>query len=119
VLDLARTNAAEAAAMNVEFPCGHIDAIPLPDGSVDVVVSDCVLNLSVDNRPCSPSSPACCDPAGVSESPTSATTVGAISGVLTTAEYRAQLGRADLTDVTVTAHPRGRAHRHLGDLIAM
>ena len=48
MLDLSRRNAAEAGATNVEFHKGYIEAIPLPDASVDVVVSNCVINLSAD-----------------------------------------------------------------------
>ncbi|MCY1145630.1 arsenite methyltransferase [Actinoplanes sp. Pm04-4] len=48
MLELARRNAAEAGATNVEFHRGHIEAIPLPDASVDVVISNCVINLSAD-----------------------------------------------------------------------
>jgi SAM-dependent methyltransferase len=48
MLALARQNAAKAAAGNVEFLKGHIEDVPLPDGSVDVVISNCVINLSVD-----------------------------------------------------------------------
>jgi arsenite methyltransferase len=50
MLDLARLNAAEAGATNVEFLKGDIEAIPLPDESVDVVISNCVINLSGDKR---------------------------------------------------------------------
>lgn len=48
MLDLARANAAKARATNVEFLKGTIEDVPLPDGSVDVVISNCVINLSVD-----------------------------------------------------------------------
>ena len=48
MLDLARTNAVEAGARNVEFLKGTIEEVPLPDGSVDVVISNCVINLSTD-----------------------------------------------------------------------
>jgi arsenite methyltransferase len=48
MLDLARANAAQAGATNVEFVQGTIEDVPLPDGSVDVVISNCVINLSVD-----------------------------------------------------------------------
>ncbi|WP_030443497.1 arsenite methyltransferase [Actinoplanes subtropicus] len=48
MLALARRNAAEAGATNVEFHQGHIEDIPLPDASVDVVISNCVINLSPD-----------------------------------------------------------------------
>jgi SAM-dependent methyltransferase len=48
MLALARRNAEEAGAENVEFLRGHIEAIPLPDASVDIVISNCVVNLSAD-----------------------------------------------------------------------
>jgi SAM-dependent methyltransferase len=48
MLDLARRNQAEAGIENVEFLKGEIEAIPLPDDSVDVIISNCVINLSVD-----------------------------------------------------------------------
>ena len=48
MLELARVNAVKAGARNVEFVKGHIEDIPLPDAAVDVVISNCVINLSVD-----------------------------------------------------------------------
>jgi arsenite methyltransferase len=48
MLELARANAAKARAGNVEFLKGDIEALPLPDQSVDVVISNCVINLSTD-----------------------------------------------------------------------
>jgi len=48
MLALAEKNKAEAGARNVTFLKGHIESIPLPDGSVDVVISNCVINLSAD-----------------------------------------------------------------------
>jgi SAM-dependent methyltransferase len=48
MLDLARRNAADAGASNVEFLHGTIEAVPLPDASVDVVISNCVIVLSGD-----------------------------------------------------------------------
>jgi len=48
MLTLARANAARAGAANVEFVKGHIEDIPLPDASIDVVISNCVINLSTD-----------------------------------------------------------------------
>jgi SAM-dependent methyltransferase len=48
MLTLARANAARAGAANVEFRKGEIEALPLPDATVDVVISNCVINLSTD-----------------------------------------------------------------------
>jgi arsenite methyltransferase len=48
MLALARKNAAEQGATNVEFLKGHIEEIPLPDNTVDVIISNCVINLSAD-----------------------------------------------------------------------
>lgn len=50
MLALARRNAAEAGVTNVEFLKGQIEEIPLPDASVDVIISNCVINLSGDKR---------------------------------------------------------------------
>jgi ubiquinone/menaquinone biosynthesis C-methylase UbiE len=50
MLQLARRNAAEAGVGNVEFLRGQIEQIPLPDESVDVIISNCVINLSGDKR---------------------------------------------------------------------
>ena len=48
MLALARANQARAGATNVEFLKGEIESIPLPDASVDVIISNCVINLSAD-----------------------------------------------------------------------
>jgi arsenite methyltransferase len=50
MLELARRNATEAGVENVEFLKGQIESIPLPDASVDVIISNCVINLSGDKR---------------------------------------------------------------------
>jgi len=50
MLELARGNAQRAGATNVEFLKGEIENIPLPDSSVDVIISNCVINLSADKR---------------------------------------------------------------------
>src|SRR3989454_867815 len=50
MLDLARANQHKAGVANVEFLKGEIERIPLPDASVDVVISNCVINLSADKR---------------------------------------------------------------------
>ena len=48
MLNLARANAAAAGIQNVEFVKGYIEQLPLPDASVDIVISNCVINLSAD-----------------------------------------------------------------------
>src|SRR5438093_6551082 len=50
MLALARENQRKAGVSNVEFLKGDIEQIPLPDASVDVIISNCVINLSVDKR---------------------------------------------------------------------
>ena len=50
MLELARRNQREAGVTNVEFLKGHIESIPLPDACVDVIISNCVINLSADKR---------------------------------------------------------------------
>jgi arsenite methyltransferase len=50
MLDLARRNTADAGAENVEFLKGYIENVPLPDASVDVIISNCVINLSADKH---------------------------------------------------------------------
>ena len=50
MLELANKNKAEAGATNVEFLKGFIEQVPLPDSSVDVVISNCVINLSADKN---------------------------------------------------------------------
>ena len=54
MLALAQRNAAEAGAANVEFLKGHIEAIPMPAASVDVIISNCVVNLAADKHAVSP-----------------------------------------------------------------
>jgi arsenite methyltransferase len=50
MLTLAQENKAKAGATNVEFLKGHIEAIPLPSNTVDVIISNCVINLSGDKK---------------------------------------------------------------------
>jgi ubiquinone/menaquinone biosynthesis C-methylase UbiE len=50
MLSLARENERKAGVGNVEFRKGEIEALPISDGSVDVIISNCVINLSADKR---------------------------------------------------------------------
>jgi arsenite methyltransferase len=50
MLELARANAREAGVTNVEFLKGYLEDIPVADGTVDVVISNCVINLAADKR---------------------------------------------------------------------
>lgn len=51
MLELARKHAAEAGATNVEFRKGYIEDIPLEDSTIDVIISNCVINLAADKAP--------------------------------------------------------------------
>ncbi len=116
MLELARRNAAEAGATNVEFRKGRIESIPLGDASVDVVISNCVVNLSTDKaavlaeiaRVLRPGgrvgiSDVVADDALTPERACRARHfVGCIAGALSFAEYRAGLEAVGLTDIAVT-----------------
>ena len=116
MLELARRNAAEAGASNVEFLKGRIESIPLPDASVDVVISNCVINLSTDKAAVLAEIARVLRPGGrmgVSDivaddalSPADRASRGSfadcIAGALSFAEYRAGLEAVGLTDLEVT-----------------
>jgi arsenite methyltransferase len=116
MLALARANAAKAGASNVEFLKGHIEDVPLPAGSVDVVISNCVINLSVDKPAVLAEMFRVLVPGGrigisdvVAEDQLSAADraaagsyVGCIAGALSRAEYLAGLAAAGFA-VTFTA----------------
>jgi len=117
MLDLARRNATEAGATNVTFLKGQIEHVPLPDASIDVIISNCVINLSTDK-------PAVfaemhrvlrtggrigisdvvaddqLEPAVILER---AARVGCLAGALTFEGYQEQLAAAGFTNVTVAA----------------
>jgi arsenite methyltransferase len=116
MLALARANAAAAGAGNVEFVEGTIEAVPLPDAAVDVVISNCVINLSTDKaavlaeafrllRPggrFGVSDVVAEDHLGPADRAARGTHVGCVAGALSTAEYRAGLTAAGFTDVAIT-----------------
>jgi arsenite methyltransferase len=116
MLALARRNAAEANVANVEFLRGHIEEIPLPAESVDVVISNCVINLSGDKPAVLAEMFRVLRPGGrvgvsdvVAEDRLDTTArgergswVGCVAGALAQGEYEAGLAAAGFTDVSVT-----------------
>ncbi|MFZ0191891.1 MAG: methyltransferase domain-containing protein [Streptosporangiaceae bacterium] len=116
MLDLAREHARQAGAGNAEFLCGQIEAIPLPDSSVDVVISNCVINLSTDRPAVFAESFRVLRPGGrlgitdiLAEDNLTPTQriergaeAGCIAGAPSFAEYRAGLAAAGFAAITVT-----------------
>jgi SAM-dependent methyltransferase len=116
MLDLARRNAAEAGATNVEFLRGHIEDVPLPSNSIDVIISNCVINLSTDKPAVFASAFRVLRPGGrvgvsdvVAENHLTAAEraerggwVGCIAGALSITEYEQGLADAGFTDIEVT-----------------
>jgi arsenite methyltransferase len=122
MLTLARANAAEANARNVEFLKGQIEAIPLPAGTVDVIISNCVVNLSTDKAAVFAEAFRVLRPGGrigitdvVADDHLSPEAraergawVGCIAGALSRSEYEAGLAAAGFEQVSVTfTHPVG------------
>ena len=124
MLDLARANAAKAGATNVEFLRGDIEAVPLPDEAVDVVISNCVINLSSDKaavlaevaRVLRPGgrfavSDVIADPAmDAATRADMAQWTGCIAGALTREEFERRLLAAGLVDVEI--RETHRVHEH-------
>ena len=115
MLALAQRNAAEAGATNVEFLKGHIEALPLPAGSVDVVISNCVVNLAADKAAVFREIARVLRPGGrigitdiVAEDRLTAeqraergSYAGCIAGALSVSEFRQGLEAVGLTDVSI------------------
>jgi arsenite methyltransferase len=116
MLTLARANAAKAGAANVEFRKGEIEDLPLPDAAVDVVISNCVINLSTDKSAVLAEMFRVLVPSGrigitdvVAEDHLSpadraaaGSYVGCIAGALSRAEYLDGLTAAGFADASVT-----------------
>jgi ubiquinone/menaquinone biosynthesis C-methylase UbiE len=129
MLDLARQNQAKAGITNVHWLKGHIESIPLPAASVDVVLSNCVINLSTDKPRVLRETARVLKPGGVfavsdviadadMDDATRADMqqyVGCIAGALTHDEYTSHLADAGLTDIEVTE--THRVHAHAGSAI--
>ena len=117
MLSLARDNAARAGMVNVEFFKGHIEAIPLPDQAVDVIISNCVINLSGSKAAVFGESFRVLRPGGRfgvadilvgdhlsgAERTERGRRAGCIAGALSFAEYREGLERAGFTGISITA----------------
>jgi ubiquinone/menaquinone biosynthesis C-methylase UbiE len=124
MLELARANAAEAGVENVEFVKGYIEEIPLEDASVDVVISNCVINLAADKRRVLAEAARVLKPGGrfavsdvIADPDMDEATradmqqwTGCIAGALTRAEFEQALSAAGLTDIEV--RETHRVHEH-------
>ncbi len=120
MLELARRNQAEAGIDNVEFLKGDIENIPLPDDSVDIVISNCVINLSADKDAVFAEAARVLVPGGRiavtdviatrpftdAEKADVAEWAGCITGALIEKEYVAGLASADFSQIEVeVTHP--------------
>ena len=129
MLELAQANAAEAGVENAEFLKGYIEDIPLPDESVDVVISNCVINLAADKRRVLAETARVLRPGGrfavsdvIADPDMDEATradmqewTGCIAGALTRDEFERALTDVGLEDIEITRHaPRARA-RELRD----
>jgi arsenite methyltransferase len=129
MLALARRNQAEAGIENVEWLRGHIEAIPLPPDAVDVVISNCVINLSTDKRAVLREAGRVLRPGGrfavsdvIADPGMDAATradmqawTGCIAGALTRDEFAAALRDAGLVDIEI--RETHRVHEHAASAI--
>jgi len=129
MLDLARRNAADAEVTNVEFLKGQIESIPLPNATVDVVISNCVINLSTDKATVLSEAARVLRPGGrfavsdvIADPDMDDNTrrdidqwIGCIAGALTRDDYTDLLTRAGFTDIEMTA--THRVHEHAASAI--
>src|SRR5215216_5809219 len=124
MLELARANAAEAGVQNVEFVKGYMEEIPLADGFVDVVISNCVINLAADKRKVLAETARVLKPGGrfavsdvIADPDMDDATradmqqwTGCIAGALTREEFEQALTDVGLTDIEV--RETHRVHEH-------
>jgi SAM-dependent methyltransferase len=129
MLELARANAAAAGVENVEFVQGYLEDMPLPDASVDVVISNCVINLSGDKPAVIREAARVLRPGGrfavsdvIADADMDDATradmaawTGCIAGALTREEFDAALTAAGLVDVEIRA--THRVHKHAASAI--
>jgi SAM-dependent methyltransferase len=124
MLELARANAREAGVENVEFVKGYIEEIPLADNSVDVVISNCVINLAADKRKVIAETARVLRPGGrfavsdvIADPDMDEATktdmrewTGCIAGALTEDEFSAALSDAGLGEIEI--RETHRVHEH-------
>jgi arsenite methyltransferase len=124
MLALARANAADAGVQNVEFVKGYLEDMPLPDASVDVVISNCVINLTADKRRVLAEAARVLRPGGrfavsdvIADPDMDEATradmkqwTGCIAGALTRDEFEEALAAAGLTDIEI--RETHRVHEH-------
>ena len=124
MLELARANARKAGVANVEFLEGYLERVPLPDASVDVVISNCVINLAADKRVVLAEAARVLRPGGrfavsdvVADPDMDEATredmvqwTGCVAGALTEAEYRDALAAAGFEEVQILATHRVHTH---------
>jgi arsenite methyltransferase len=124
MIELARRNAAEAGVDNVEFLQGYLEHIPLPDNSVDVVISNCVINLAADKSVVLAEAARVLRPGGrlafsdviADEGMDDATKAdmtawtGCIAGALTRTDFTNALTSAGFTDIEI--EPTHRVHAY-------
>jgi arsenite methyltransferase len=129
MLELARANATEAGVANAEFVKGYIEDIPLRDNTVDVVISNCVINLAADKTRVLREVARVLRPGGrfavsdvIADADMDAATradmeqwTGCVAGALTRAEYEDALGKAGLVDVDI--RETHRVHEHAASAI--
>jgi arsenite methyltransferase len=129
MLALARSNAAAAGAQNVEFLKGHIEEIPLPGARVEVVISNCVINLSGDKAKVLYEAARVLRPGGrfavsdvIADEDMDTRTradmrqwTGCVAGALTRREFEDALVRAGLTEIDI--RETHRVHEHAGAAI--
>ena len=129
MLELARHNATEAGATNAEFLKGYIEDLPLPDDSVDVVISNCVINLSADKGQVIREAARVLRPGGrfavsdvIADDHMDAATradmeqwTGCIAGALTRGQFEHALADAGFVDLEI--HETHRVHAHAGSAI--
>jgi arsenite methyltransferase len=129
MLELARRNAAEAGVDNVEFLQGYLEDVPLPDASVDVVISNCVINLAADKAAVLREAARVLRPGGrfavsdvIADADLDAATrartgqwTGCVAGALTRAGFEQALSGAGLVDVEIVE--THRVHEHAASAI--